>query len=207
MHEMNKYLLKKPSRWLYAVVVFLIAALIVTEGCFCLGDYDTFSLKRGIAHFSFEYPCGYKKSPIDITDGYTDIFLRGPYHKSIEDFTWFSIWVQTSDDPDFLDPEAALNRAISRIKNYLDYRLIERSVINVAGIEGQQIIYFHNAVRPALGQAGYIPGVGPAPTIERKIYFSDEGRIWNIDFNSNESTAEADMADFEHLLKTFTILE
>ena len=188
------------------LVIMLLAALMAVEGCFCLGDYNEYTIERGIAHFSFEYPCEYKKGHVDINDGYTDLFIAGPYDKNIEDHTRFSVWVQTSDDPDFLDPEAALNRTFSIIENYPDYRLLERSVVNIAGIEGQQIVYFYNSPRPSIGEFGYIPGAGPAPTIARYICFSDEGRIWNISFRSNESTAEADKAHFEHILETFQIL-
>jgi hypothetical protein len=199
--------MKKSRQWLYVAVVFLLAALIVTEGCFCLGDYNHFTIKRGIAHFSFEYPCNYDRGHFEVDDDYTLISIHGPYHKSVEDFTLISISVIASDDPDFLNPERALDRDISHVENYLDYRLLERSVINVAGKQGQQIVYFYNKVRPDIGHAGYIPGVGPAPTIAHQIRFSDEGRIWHIQIDSNESTAEADMADLEHLLETFEILE
>lgn len=189
-------------------VLLLLATLITVEGCCDPGDYDKYTLKKGIAHFSFEYPCSYDRygSEINEDDCFTLISIRGPYHKSVEDRTWLRVFVLISEDPGFLDPERALKQDVSHNEKLLDYRLIERSSVNVAGIEGQQIIYFYNRERPGSLDPGFIPGVGPAPTIAREIYFCDEGRIWDLQFHSNESTAEADMADFEHMLETFTIL-
>jgi hypothetical protein len=196
------------SRSILLLLLVLTISVISVSCTLCNDGYKQYRLEKGIAHFSFEYPCSYDKSGSEINndDGFTHIMLQGPYHKDVEDFTLISIFVIDSDDPDFLKPERRLNNAISLYETFLDYRLIERSSVNVAGIEGQQILYFYNKERPEIGDAGYIPGAGPAPTIARDIYFSDEGYLWNITIFSNESTAKADMADFEHMLETFTIL-
>ena len=185
----------------------LIISGVISVSCTpCNDGYKQYHIEKGIVNFSFDYPCSYDEVGLEVDDDFTLITLNGPYHKDLEDFTLISIFVVDSDDPDFLKPERRLNNAISLYETFLDYRLIERSSVNVAGIEGQQILYFYNKERPEIGDAGYIPGAGPAPTIAREIYFIDKGRLWNITIFSNDSTSEADMADFEHMLETFTIL-
>ncbi len=46
----------------------------------------------------------------------------------------------------------------------------------------------------------------PPFEVWRKVFFDYNGLIWQIDIRSASSTAEEDKADFEHIVKTFKIL-
>jgi hypothetical protein len=101
-------------------------------------------------------------------------------------------------------------------------KLLERSAVTVAGIPGEQIVYSHKPpmiMRAPLKLILFTisPDWNARYTrrnpqeselrITREVYFNYDGLIWNIQIDSDESVAEQAKADFEHLLKTFKILD
>jgi hypothetical protein len=191
--------------WSYAVLAIMMSGLVAMAGCDSGVDgYKTFTLKKGIGHFSFEYSARYKVEKTEVrTDlGYIDVTFTGPFKKEVGDHTFMGVFVQdTAGSP---NAEASLEKSLLRVARLPDYKLLDQSELSVAGVTGQQIVYFYD--RGFRGLPGD-PVQEPLPTIMRKVYFDHGGLIWSLALRSNQATAEGDWADFEHVLETFRILE
>ncbi len=199
--------MKQPKVLLYLLLLFILIAF-ATAGChFCFwGDYKALSIKEGIAHFRFEYPCRYDATfGVHIEDEYTDVNVLSPWNNEVQGRTILTIFV-IAPDAGLRDSKQAIEKDLSFWSDS-DYQFLDRFALSIDGVEGEEIVYFYNQPRPPLGQVGHIPGAGPAPTIARGVYFDHKGLIWEITMSSNEATAETDKADFEHVLETFEILD
>jgi len=78
-----------------------------------------------------------------------------------------------------------------------DYRLVSREQVKIAGVRGEQIVHHYN-----------FPSSGVEfPMIECTVFFDYGGMIWEISMDYRETNADRGKAEFEHLLKTFRILD
>lgn len=196
-------------RWLYAGLLLILIALIMQSGCDGSG-YKAFTLEKGIGHFSFEYPAQYKVEKVEVRDDsllYTDVVLSGPgptLENGGMDYTFISVFVDSTIDYP-RSAEYDLENTLASASEFLvDFQLLERSILSIVGITGQQIIYYCN-----MGVREYPEDPEPEllPTIVRNIYFEQGDLIWNLHISYNQSIAEDAQAVFEHLLETFQILD
>ncbi|MFC1951806.1 hypothetical protein ACFLYI_02040, partial [Chloroflexota bacterium] len=99
----------------------------------------------------------------------------------------------------------ALDYELSRWEDEPDFKVLERSEVEISGVPAEQAIFTHK----------YLPrdiGVGRDTEelefiIQREIYFVYDGLIWNVGEESNIDVAEAHKVHFEHMLETFKILD
>ncbi len=197
---------KQSNICICCALAFVLFILTITGGCLHFSDYVSFRDDKGLAHFSFEHPRSYSAAILNSGSDYVAISLQGPYNKDVEDRTIISLLVTTPGDG-IRDLNSAVQFSISLASKEPGYKLIAQSSVMIAGEKGQQIIYFYMRTRPSIGEPGYIPGLGPAPTIIREVLFERNSLIWSIRMNSNEATYSSDDIYFEHLLETFKILD
>lgn len=149
-----------------------------------------------MGHFTFEYPSGYDFDKVEVRDdlGYTNVRLSGTVHVSILVDT---VYGESSTPADFVDYD------ISRYEQWEDFKLLDRSSEVFLGVQAEQATYFYQQMQMPIAPnpATYVP------TIEREIYFFHGNRLWCLRGITSEAKSEAGMADFEHILETFKILE
>jgi hypothetical protein len=163
--------------------------------------YKTFSLEKGIGHFSFEYPARYKVEITEVrTDlQYTHVTFSSPFSKELRDSTFITVFVAPPDDAS-PNSEALLEKSLASAEVLDDFRFVERFSLTVAGVQGQEVVYSYGRLVSNYENVRI-------PEFMREVYFDRGGLIWSVSMRSNQSMAEADEADFEHVLQTFKILE
>jgi hypothetical protein len=194
--------------WLHAGLLLLLISLATLSASGCSG-YKTFSLEKGIGHFTFEHPAQYKVEKVEVRNDsllYTHIILSGPgarLEKGGMDYTFIDVFV---DDTRVYSRSAEddLESSLASATKLPDYRLLERSAVSVAGVTAQQVVYFYDR---GVRDHPEDPEPEPLPTIMREIYFDHCDLIWSISIRSNEAAAEDARAIFEHILQTFKILD
>jgi hypothetical protein len=86
-----------------------------------------------------------------------------------------------------------------------NFRLIQKNRVIVNGYEGwETIMTFRERVYPA-GIEG--PSLPPSFIIQRDIFLSHQGVTYRIEIDADEYSYERDKDDFEHILKTFKVIE
>jgi hypothetical protein len=192
--------------WLDVKLVVLLIGLVTLTGC-SSNAFETFTLEEGIGHFTFEYPERYEVEKVETRSdlGYTHVILSGSVsnpEKGGIDYTFIGVFIEETSAY-FPSAEVTLETSLAEASQHLpDYQLLEQSTLSVAGVEGQQIVYYYD-------RGVYYPEEPvqePIPTVMRKVYFDHSGLIWSISIRSNQAAAETAQADFEHLLETFQIL-
>jgi hypothetical protein len=190
----------------YIISTVLIASSLLFTGC---SEYKIFTLEKGIAHFTFEYPSVYKVGKVEVRSDldYTDVTLNGPGVRYTEgtNRTYIYIFIQATSEA-FPNAESSLEYELTFNDGLplKDYQLLERSQISVAGIDGEQIIYYWDMGVPEYPDD---PEPEPIPTIMREVYFDYGNLIWTLSIRSNQAIVEEANAIFEHMLETFQILD
>lgn len=166
--------------------------------------YKTFTLAKGIAHYSFEYRTYYKpKNPSTSDDKYSGVALDGPIINDIKSYTqiYVQVWVPSSGR--FIPPDAKtmLEGDLKMRSEVFESKILDQSELTIDLVLAEQLVYSERDIGPPLlgiREKYYI--------VTRRVYFDHNRLIWRITMASDSSTAEADKADFEHLLKTFKFL-
>lgn len=186
---------------LFWVVLLIFSTMLVILGCdSSTNGYKTFTLKRGVGHFTFEYPANYEKLLVYVSDS-TNVNFGGPLLTEEEARTLLMVTVIEWDNgvPDL---EASVERELYYGSNFEDFKLLDRSSLHVADMQAEQIVFFYK--RP-IYEPRLIPRQ-PVPSISREVCFVNGRLDWSIRMRSHESMAEVDRLDFEHILQTFRIL-
>ena len=165
---------------------------------------ETFTLTRGIGHFSFDCPDGYSINDYNVVTKnqytneerqFTNVNLSGPTLEELGDPSYLSISIY---DPDNEIPVASveLEELVSLHKVNATVEILENSTVTVAGVDGEMTVFSKT------------PQVEPLRTeIWRQVVFIHNGFAWSISMKSQESWAETDKVAFESVLETFQILE
>ena len=200
---------KHSLKWCYLawITAIIITVLFTTTGCL-FSDYRPFTLERGIGHFSLEYPTVYRVAKVEVREdlGYTHIGIRERYIGEDRFSTFIFIYISESDygEP---NPDASLERALELAKDSRDFKLLDRSLVKVSGIPGEQIVYFYNTPPSSYEES---IGIGWKPAITRDVYLAYGKSVWSLSISYQLTTEMADKkyeADFEHILETFQILD
>lgn len=207
MTEKGIFLSLKPIM----VMILLMTSLPIT-GC---GRFSEFVLREGIAHLSFEYPVSFEKPYAQmIKEGAlqcTAVDSRSIPRRKEEKPAEFSLLV-SRPNLRYPDAKTALESFIKAAEEdqsyqaedpeYGEFRLLERYPVTVAGVNGELIVLscwwaatFWVRAEPELS------------AIVRIVYFDHSGLIWKIMFSSHVDRSEEDKANFEHMLKTFKVLD
>ncbi len=201
------YLMDMKRAYLAFVIVvnlltlLLIASSAIMISCSCndTTGYKEFIVSEGLAPFSFEYPAVCREPRIDrsLEPHSTVVDTSGVIQPRVNGAVFLIISVfQVSDS--FPNAQAMLDSELSRAEGHREFQLLERSPVNMAGIQGERVIYSY------FGFYYNDPETGTA----YEAYFDSEGLIWEVVMLADEyAAAERARADFEHLLETFQILE
>jgi hypothetical protein len=196
-------------------IIFTLVALLVSVFCVIpcgcdnldVNSYKTFVLNEGAVHFSLEYRTYYDIDYLKPAEATGDniqqsmLFdLKSPKIKGINDYTYIHVAV---GPPDELIPDAksATERAERNASSWADYALLNKCETTIDGVPAYRLDYQNRNIVPA------IAGGEPRIEVIRKVNFDAKGYVWMIQVRSDFSTAEADKADFEHILQTFKILD
>lgn len=186
----------------------ILATLLMTSGCSGADGYKTFTIGEGIAKFSFDYSSRYKVKEYYAHDNITAVHIRGPFNKEANDYTLIDVIVvpTTSFYP---DAESAINDLIRKRSgdSVFEFKVLEQGDLMVAGIPAKFIVYQERDLTRAIADM-YADNDSKKTAYEvcREIDFVYNDLLWIISIDSDVSTAEADKANFEHVLQTFKIL-
>ncbi|MFC2035816.1 hypothetical protein ACFLUJ_06825 [Chloroflexota bacterium] len=194
--------------WVFTlVIVIVIGILILTVG----GGNRTFTLREGIGHFSFKYPSRYEPEIVRTETGplgpetYVVLFTSTTGHAIVE-YHDAEILVHIGNiEARGRNSEEAAEFNISYWSRDEDFRLIERSSIEVAGIRGEQIVYSYvNEFTPHVSLGMHSVN---KPAIRRGVFFDYNGQSWSISVTGHESIDDIVKKDYNHILETFKIIE
>lgn len=207
-HEI--YLVRQQMRYtklyLRTLVIWGLLIPIICSGCDALNKstYQTFALTKGIAHYSFEYRTYYKDIGISASEGwYSSVSLDGPIVNKIKSRTKILIEVWVPSSGRFISPnaEAQLNKDLRMRSEVFESKILDLSDLLIDGVLAKQFVFSErNIVSPFFGTNEKYYDV------HRRVYFDHNGLMWRISMRSDSSTADADKADFDYILKTFKFL-
>ena len=172
------------NRWqlFLALALVMMICLLALSGC----SYRTFTLKEGIAHFSFEYPSNYKIHSVEVGDiyrrrgEYTDINMFTPKvgEKSLAEVhdAEIRIAIHQADSGVSNSTEALESFLSDSSKFYKDFKLFERSDITVDGIQGERVVFSYTSLIVMVYHIG-MHIVRPS-AVGRITYFDYSGKIW-----------------------------
>jgi len=181
------------------LVVTCGVALIIS-GCSCFSGYKRAVVNEIDISFSFDYPSSYKESGRTSDSFLTEIVLERytpdrNIHK-IDGQASVTIWKSL----DYPNATAYLEFCLKTLQSqWGEFKLHERSTINVGGIDGEIIIY-----------SGYfLTNVFTFDHIKcQEVFFDYKGMIWNITlFSDADAQKDESESDFEHLIKSFKFLD
>jgi hypothetical protein len=187
--------------FLIAMVFTLVA---VTSGCSSndTTGYKEFIVSEGLASFSFEYPAFCSEPRIDrsLEPQSTVVDTIGVIQPRVNGTVLLVISIFQVNDT-YPNAQAMLEDNLSSFEGLQDFHLLERSLVTIAEIQGEQIIFSYSRY--------------PSPTefetetwTDYEAYFDSEGLIWRVWMLADEyAAAERARDDFEHVLETFQILD
>ncbi len=186
------------------VLILLFTLLVVTlNGC---SEYQTFTIKRGIAHFSFEYPARYGGKQVEVRNDpeskYTNIGLSWSPPNLLWRASDISVFMQPTTSA---NAEVELEERLTLESKMSDFKPLERYPVTISGLQGYGATF--SWISPPMGLGHGPPGGEPRPIISRLVYFDYDGLIWNIYIGYDEATKDLGEAAYEHVIKTFKILE
>ena len=198
----------KKTIWRAIPILVMIALVMTWTGCSyditkSGNGYKIFNMKEGVAKFSFEFSTGYKIGKVDSQNTFTIVYLNGPQMGEAKDSTLISVSVFEHEDgtPDF---QNHMDESLRIASGFPDFKILERFPVKICGESGEQAVIYYK--QPPLNDQ-IMQGILPSPKIERSIIFTHDDLLWWIEINGLESSAEKDETNFEHVVKTFKILD
>ena len=199
---------RKRTLFLLMLAILLFIMLVPVIGCTSgTNGYKQLRVDKGIAHFYLEYPHEWKVRVVEIEQDYTEVEIDAPSlvrdYARIRSTDWY-LFITTTEDK-WPNAKAALEDDLSfRKERFNNFKLLDRSSIELSGVTGEQVIYFY---KTAIQGPPDEPAGGLEPTIARDMYFDYGGLVWNIAVISNQEVADTHKIHFEHMLETFQFLE
>ena len=195
--------------WLY--IIFMIVLLTGISSCDDSdnGDslgYNEYTLSRGGAHFSFEYPEGYEE---DHGGTILSRWVLLSFSRSLIDYDYTDSIITVSvyqsgivNRPDIA--RTALEEDVSNHSTwYKNFQMLERSEIDIGNLPGQLLVTSYT-LPMACGESGW---KWSSVLLRRDVFFDYDGFIWTITMFSEEDRIEADETIWEHLLETSRFLD
>jgi len=137
---------RKIGQYWYFLIPVLLSVIFSLIGCnnSDSGCYKTFTQKKGIAHFSFDYPCNWKVSAIEVGTDYICFEVDSPIYNKNLSFWYFLVCFpsQTSTTSD-----AFREHALSLTQNLLESQIIEKMNTETAGQPVELIVSLHYVVQ------------------------------------------------------------
>jgi hypothetical protein len=191
--------------WSWLIAGLVITSLLLTS---CgSSEYNVFSMKEGIGHFSLEYPHEYSITRIDIrndaTSRYTDIGLSVPPIAGSSTLNEISIYAWPADRNE--TAALILTGMLARAETiFQDFKLLQRSSVMIDDIEGQEASFSWTA-SPGAASTNE-SGAGTLPAVSRMVCFRHGELAWEIHVASDLAAQKNAETEFQHILETFQIL-
>jgi hypothetical protein len=186
-------------KYIYIVLWTGIFTILLFSSCNTTPSYHTFTMKDGIANFTFEYSSRFSINESGTSNKISSVSLNGPAVNGIKDST--SILV-AAIEPDGESAKETTDKAERNASSFPDYKLITKSEILINGITAYRIDYTERSLLPIERHSNQ-----PVIDVYRELRFDTQNMSWFLQMRSDSSTAEADKVDFEHVINTFKILE
>jgi len=164
-----------------AVLLILLISLVTLAGCHGYEAF-TYTYKEDGVHFSFEYPARYR-----IVDSYLSANKLNVFHAAEVELEEKG----RDGSPTHIVFMVTFNYGTEPDDTDWGEQILEQNKIMVAGVQGEEIVYT----------------MGKSLNVWRVVYFNYGEQLWRIIMVSDEANADTDAALFDHLLKTFEILE
>ena len=165
------------------------------------------TVKEGIGHFSTVYPDGFVLSRIKIDkSGGIESLLVDFIGPVTADVGLPLINIAVVNYQDHLTAERAMEIRLSSARNYDSFKLLDESILTVAGVTAYQTSYYFDTYPYDL----HIPPPEDAVLVtwlDRIVIFDYGDYQWNIYLGSDPSREEHDMAVFDRILDSFKILD
>lgn len=213
---------RRLGRWIYlALTATLLLSLLMTSGC---SSYKSFTQLEGDVRFSFEYPESYRSSYVEVYPYYIGVLFSrlaeerqrtsAEDERPPQDDSWLSVQVYSGNSITFAtDAKSLMENEISNLEKYnKSFQIEESSSVVVSGVEAVYLKYSFLMLLPTTvaenNEEDHFEDSenGGIPFVKRAIYFDHGGFIWEISLRSEEQAAKADTVSFNHILKTFKIL-
>jgi hypothetical protein len=190
------------------LIFIIFLAVTVNSGCSpykirnSSSGFKFLTVNDGIGKFSLEFNDRFKLNNHEITDSFSSFSLDGPYTGVAQDFTFISIDISNLDpgQPSYI---YYLEESLKWNKNLPNIKVVERFPVLVARESGEEVVCYYDAPRVPLQIAKGIPS---APSIIRRVMFTHNNLLWQLEMRGLESSAEQDKIDFEHVAQSFKIL-
>jgi hypothetical protein len=209
------------------VAIALLGTLAMTS-CHCsLSDFKSVTIEKTIenklCHYSLEYPACYDKDIRDNFDfkvPYTALTLVAPTISEVIEVpdpvsgeiktvvghqSPAAIYIVVSDSKKYWGESYSATDELEELledeSKWENYQLLERAPLTVSGIEGEMVAYLVDKLMPIPREDGQ------RLEYHRAVYFEYNGLIWVIEAKCNQEIMDQVMADFEHVVETFTILD
>ncbi|MBI4331764.1 MAG: hypothetical protein HY673_10835 [Chloroflexi bacterium] len=186
---------------LASTVVFVLAGCNEPDG----SGYKLFAMKEGPVRYSFEYSSRFKIAETRQRADLAYVTLLGATIRQLNDYSsisagWFvpNKWIP--------DAESAQKDLLATVSGNMGFELLDQSPVTIDNVPAKLIAYKQRNIRPIFNRETK----GPVYEILRVVDFDYGGLRWSIDMRSADVSPEAadrDKADFEHLLRTFRILD
>ena len=204
--------------------LFFIMSTWLFVGCdIPSSEFRKTTISNELGKYSFEYPSHYKKEIWDNLEfeiPYTHLVLEGPIeNENVEVFDPETgkinvvtgmrgtsvIYIDISNYKIYFgESHSAADKIESVLEDeakWTNYKLLERSPITVSGVEGELVIYLVDKLMPIPVEDGsnlwYVCAA----------YFDHNNLTWEIKAKCNEDIQDQVKAEFDHIIKTFEILE
>ena len=200
---MNTISIDKRIRLLACLTILASLSLSSSVGCkgADLNGYTRFTVKEGLALFSFEYPTFFLKPRLDRSHepAYDHVGSLGASIPPEQGIEFLFIYIRSPSDS-FPDSSTKLDSDLKeQFETLRDFRLLERSPIDVSGSRGELITFTYYGLTILLEQGG--PEIGTSYV----AYFDHDGLIWEIIITADEDGAKDAKTHIEHILETFKI--
>ncbi|MFC1908454.1 hypothetical protein ACFLXD_01065 [Chloroflexota bacterium] len=205
----------KILRILNILVILILVTIIPMLGCDDPGykvhgndlGNRTITVKKGIGHFTMIYPPDYLLNllHVDNSGGISRLFVE--FQSSDTQDAYSSINIGVRDMGGVPEAESWVKSALSIVRNYRNFKLIDESTLTVEGMLAYQYSYYYdlNPTDPHIiiktEETSYVT------ILVRSVVFDHSGFLWEIYLDSEPSREEQDMATFDLVLDTFKVLD
>jgi hypothetical protein len=181
-------------RWWGGIALALLL-LFSVAGC---NEYKTFTLEKGIAHFTFEYPSSYQTPSVHIMYDYRETQVsigRCPPENHRNEIL---LYIRTYHYDEY-NAESWLESYLGSESSLSDnFTLLRRLPMKVGTDTGEHAVYSY---------VQYQLDFKAVPTIVRIVAFDHDDLIFHISVSADMGISESAKADFDHIIKTFEILD
>jgi hypothetical protein len=199
---MNFYL-KMKGKFYYIIksllVLTLLLMFLIPVSCSINSNgYQKAIITKGGVRLSFEYPLSYQDTNKTLNSNllkHSFLLKRVDANNTSDNSdTKFTLFIINPSEfrPDAKAEIDEYQKTVESTNPSVKYKLLERSKINVAGVEGEMISY----------SATY-----EIPQFFIVVFFDYKGMRWNLNFDALDTVSENVKAEFDHIIRSIKFLD